>query len=579
MAKYRCTGNGVRIRTGPSTNHSIVGSLYKGDEVSGSNINGNWLEHDRGGWSSLTYLQMIAQDTSGTTSNTPPAQTITEQVNGEAYDQRAEVDLDELDNTNEYDDYPDEASSLWDMVYTDRQFLNDLEGDMKSSTARGIHGMPYQFLPIVDNRMNLHDTDSFGRKFGEKIVARMPILILTPGVPKFMAGYSKQTRRDIIADSISRAGGGGSAGLENLLDKDGRYYSFQMDYKNYFAYVNAMMRALAIYMGIGEERLNGVKLKNFDWYDDIEADLSKLIRYTKCVAFYIDSDKQISENFSNDTGDSMLKSTINGLSDYAREAQFLMGTSSYAMNSGVLANGVNAMGSDNLSQNIEEVNNFIDKVMLGDGNIFSRITSNIQTLVAGGKMVFPEIWTDSGRGGSSFDISIKLTCPDPTPMGLLLDIMLPIALVVCMTAPRAATPNGYVSPFLVRGFYKGMFNVDMGIITSLNITKGAEGSWSREGIPTVAEINFTIKDLYSSLAISKDESGKNGIINNIALLDYLANMAGINVNEFDIWRQVELYLAFNGFTRIRDALKYDIFRGFEQWKDNFASNIWKNLIR
>ena len=579
MARYRCTGDGVRIRSGPGTMHSVIGSLYKGDEVMEVRIDGNWLHHDRGGYSSLTYFQMIAQDTSTTTNNTPPAETITEQVNGEAYNQTEEADLDELNSTNEYDDYPDEESNLWDMVYTDKAFLNDLEADMKTSTARGIHGMPYQFLPIVDNRLSLHDTDSFGRKFGEKIVARMPILIMTPGVPKFMSGYSQETRRNVIADSISRAGGGGSAGLEDLLDKDGRYYSFQMDYVNYFGYVNAMMRALSIYMGIGDEKINGKKLRDFDWYDHIEADLSKLIRYTKCVAFYIDSDKQISENFSNETTDSMLKSSINGLSEYAREAQFLMGTSSYAMNSGLLANGVNVMGSENLSQNIEEVNNFIDKVMLGDGNIFNRITSNIQTLVAGGKMIFPEIWSDSNKGGSSFDISIKLTCPDPTPMGLLLDIMLPIVLVVCMTAPRAATPNGYVSPFLVRAFYKGMFNVDMGIITSLSITKGAEGSWSREGIPTIAEINFTIKDLYSSLTISKNEAGKHGIINNIALLDYLANMAGIIVNEFDIWRQVELYLAFNGFTRIRDALKYDIFRGFEQWKDNLASNIWKNLIR
>lgn len=577
MARYRCIGSGVRIRSGPGTMHEVLGSLYKGEEVEVSEVQSNWYHHNKGGWSSGTYFEAIAQ--SGTGSDISPVENVTGEVNGEAYGQREEVDLDELDDNNTYDDYPDEEATLFDMVYTDEKYLNDLESELKTSTVRGIHGMPYQFLPIVDNRIDNNKMDTFGRKYAEKIVARMPILIMTPGVPKFMSGYNQNTIRDVIEEFLHKSGGSGRAGLDNLIDKDGRYYSFQIEYQKYFQYVNAMMKALAIYMGIENEEINGVKLKNFDWYSHIEADLSKLIRYTKCVAFYIDSDKQITESFSNDTTESMLKSSINGLSDYAREAQFLLGTSSYAMNSGAIANGVNAIGSENLDQNIQEVNNFIDNVMIGNGNIFSRITSNVQTLVAGGKLIFPELWSDSSKGGSSFDVNIKLTCPDPTPIGLLLDIMLPIVLLICMTAPRAATANGYTSPFLVRAFYKGMFNVDMGIITNLNIQKGAEGSWSREGIPTVADVSFTIKDLYSSLTISRDEGGKNGIINNIALLDYLANMAGININEIDLHRQVELYLAYNGITRIRDALRYDIFRGFEQWKDNLASNIWNNLIR
>lgn len=86
---------------------------------------------------------------------------------------------------------------------------------------------------------------------------------------------------------------------------------------------------------------------------------------------------------------------------------------------------------------------------------------------------------------------------------------------------------------------------------------------------------MTIKDLYQSFMISRS----NTIMNNIGLLDYLANMCGINPNETDIMRQIELYLAFNGFTHIRDLLRYDIFRGLEQWKDSLCYDIWSKLFR
>ena len=44
--------------------------------------------------------------------------------------------------------------------------------------------------------------------------------------------------------------------------------------------------------------------------------------------------------------------------------------------------------------------------------------------------------------------------------------------ILGFTAPRALGYNGIQSPFLVRCFYKSFFNVDMGIVTNLNITKG-----------------------------------------------------------------------------------------------------------
>lgn len=613
--KYTCTGSSVRIRSGPGMQFGQIGSLYKGQVVEFVSQQGAWIQHNLGGWSSSNYLALTEKDAGTGATAIPDTTTVTDETNADASGSgtvssdgvnssgsgvsgtsaaasttRKEVDLAELTEEEIGGDYPLEPSSFESLEISSKEYLNMLDSSLKVHTTRGIHGMPYQFLPVVDNRIDgSEDNNVFGRKFADKIVAKMPLLLMTPGTAKFMSSFSEEERRQVLLSSIfGVVDNNAKDSLMNTMSKDGRYYSFKNQYNEYFQYVRAMAKIMANYMGVGDKEVNGKKLGgpfngifgSFDWEKDIQSDISKLTRFANCTAWYIDSEKQISENLSNETTESMLKSSINGLSDYARELQFLLGTSAYAVGTGSVASRADALfGQDQLNANIESVNEFINKVMPGQtGGIFTRLTSNIQTLVAGGKLIFPEIWSDSSFGGRSYDISLKLRCPDPTPLGIFLDIMIPIIHIICFTAPRSSTANGYVSPFLVRAFYKGMFNVDMGIITSLNITRGAEGSWSRSGIPTSVDINFTIKDLYSSLTISKADSYQ-PIMDNLPLLDFLANMAGININEPDVFRQIELYLGAGAVSRISDFLRFDMFRGLEQWVGNTAMFIYDRLFR
>src|SRR5699024_7465962 len=106
---------------------------------------------------------------------------------------------------------------------------------------------------------------------------------------------------------------------------------------------------------------------------------------------------------------------------------------------------------------------------------------------------------------NSYDISIKLRTPDGDKLSWFLNIYVPLAHLICLTAPREASdagPNGYISPFLVRGFYKGLFNCDMGIITNLSITRGREKAWTLDGLPTEVDVSMELKDLYKMLAIT-----------------------------------------------------------------------------
>ena len=72
--------------------------------------------------------------------------------------------------------------------------INDF-ANMNIEHTRSVYGMPYQFTPIVDNRWDgSFNSSSFGRKYAEKIVARMPMLIMQAGIPEFLQGYNEDDR-------------------------------------------------------------------------------------------------------------------------------------------------------------------------------------------------------------------------------------------------------------------------------------------------------------------------------------------------------------------------------------------------
>lgn len=569
--KVTCTS--LHVRDQPSTAGKKITVLNNGDTVSVDQQQGSWVHHDKGGWSCATsasgksYMVRVevSQDTPA-----PPAEDTTEES--------AQIQKENLAAYQEIDLSPGGAEisgpSNLSGVTSNEDYLSNLEDSLTVSSCRGIIGMPYQFMPIVDTRIS-RGSDAFGRKFAEKIVSKMPILAIVPGKPRFMSEFSKKQKRSIIESIVGSVSGSKKSNIEEMLDSGGKFYTLEFDYEGYYKYVNQMCRAMAFFMGIEDTKVNGVKLKNFNWRGDIESDLSKVINYTKCVAFYIDSEKSISENFSNNTTESMLKQSINTLSDAGREIQYYLGNAS--AQTGIQFDKFT--NQEDLAQNVQNVNDFIDSVLgAGNGNIFKRITGNIQTIASGGRLIFPDIWSDSSFS-RSFNISQTLVSPDPDDLSIYLNILVPMAYWICLAAPRAATmPNGYISPYGIKAFYKGMFNVDMGMIEGLSFTKGEEGSWTRSGLPTVVKVSVDIKDLYSQFAMSNKNFGEMGFFNNTILLDYLANLCGININEIDVYRNVEMFAAMAGYNTIRDALRFTTFGAFEQWWSNKTHALYKKIF-
>ena len=441
-----------------------------------------------------------------------------------------------------------------------------------------IFGYPYQFLPWVDNRIGSEDPDlnrsnpmnvgALGRKFFEKIVTRAPIFTIRAGVPQFMKGYGGVDKAKVLQTLSGVAGifSNKMKSLSEILESDGKYYSFHPATHSYFVAVNQVLRYIAVLLNIGdielpaftsmssEDEMRDVnkaatyqKLADMNWEFMVQHPFSGA--YEGAVYFYINSDAQVSESFSNMTRQSEIAGKVNSISDRAAEIQFLAGGVMGAVGASGLTSGLGEMGEgmiNSIKNSGLEGNTLIPGVNSSGAGIFNSLIKNLSTMVAGSKMIFPEIWADSNFA-RAYNVTIKLVSPDSDRLSIFLNIFVPLIHILGFVLPRSTASNAYASPFLVQCWYKSMFHIDMGMITSCDIVKGETGQWSEDGLPTQVTVQLQIKDLYNVLSQASGSNG-NQILSNPAQMDYIANLCGVNIGATDIVRTVTLWktLMFNG---------------------------------
>lgn len=404
------------------------------------------------------------------------------------------------------------------------------------SNLNGIFGIPYQFMDTVDPRPAGSD---IGVKYMEKIVSRMPLLFLTPCRQVFMPGMDDATKESTLQSLVGNSGA--------TTASSGKYYTTEWAYSDYYNYVNVMCTQACKFAGVANDDVwaNGTiqKMGSINWMSMKNESFNDYFAASNAVVFYLDGFSSISDSFSNSTMESSLASMVNGYSDQAKEIKFLLG------NDSALAQMYNAAGEITGS-----ITNALGDTIgdLAGGMLGSLASKGVNTIVKGGKIIFPKIWQDFSYDRSSYSFSIKLRSPDHDTMSILWNVIIPYIHILGMVLPIGLDddPNGFISPFLVKAYCKGMFNIEMGLITSLSATKGAECQWNDDGLPTQIDIDITIEDLYSSLFMTPldGDAGNTGtlgqlahVVKNTAMMDFLSNLVGLNVAEEEKFRTITMY--------------------------------------
>jgi hypothetical protein len=177
--------------------------------------------------------------------------------------------------------------------------------------------------------------------------------------------------------------------------------------------------------------------------------------------------------------------------------------------------------------------------------------------VNGQKMIYPDIY-ESSNSTMDYQFTVTLTSPYGDMYNYYMNIVVPLLHLIALAAPRLVSSNSATSPFLVKAYMPGMCTCNMGIISSMSISKNPSGKHvSIHGYPLTVKVTFTIKELYNALAVSPGDNPV-AFLYNETLNDYLCNIAGMvpslelhskvranmlqqTKNYFNEWTDVNLY--------------------------------------
>lgn len=500
--------------------------------------------------------------------------TVKTYTDGVEEDVRVDTDPNSIEIDGETYTEIEEDEEYKEIYSTSKKLSPSKIDSIVSTVSHGIFGMPYQFSKEVDIRITGDREEDFGRMYFSKIISVMPVMFITPGEPFFISDnkFMNDRRREVLQlydDNSDLTVDDVVNGKTSLP-----FYTFKSTFKEYVKYVNPMIQALALFMGMQDEEYydgkgNTHKLWSFDLYDILNKDFAKLFNANTSLALYLDAENSVSESFSNNTTESMLSQKVNSLSDTAKELSFLMGSAGV----GNLYDTLNKAVSDTTAS----MGQALGELPIA-GGVIRRITSSLATVVTGGKIIFPEIW-NSSEFSRSYNINIKLRSPDNDPMSILFNIYIPCCCLAALALPRQIKnkANDYSSPFLVRATYKSIFNCQLGIVTSLSFTKGGEDKWNAMGLPTQVDVSMEIKDLYSTMFMSKNDSDKHwsGLTSNVGELDYLSLMAGLDMNKSWYTKnlQLKLSLAAGEIENLPSMVWNSFLEGANRKASNFLSKV------
>lgn len=602
---YDAVGTQFRGASTTSTSSAVPNSVYKEQDTYGNlyavayvydaSASGYHVwrsrplsdpDEDLSNWTDVNYNEYLSYQVVESDASVPIENPGTTTVINNSQITATDVALDYIDENTEDLTVADITNfeSTWEEETDGSEFFN-------SRAILGIFGIPYQFMPHVDPRINLNtlgrgeyltDYSSLGREYGHHIAQDMPILFISPGLPAFATNFSNEDKSLIgnVMTNVASGLGGGEATTDDLLTKQGKYYSFQYEVAQYYQYCNPACRIASAYMNVSDKYIDDTRIESLNWMNyttttlsGMFKDLGDITSYTS-IPFYIESDTQISESFSNDVTDSSLTGIVDSVSDLGREAMFVLGYGNSALNAGIdwLSKTDNP---DAVRQDI------VDKFgNMANGNGFiSNVISNLTSVATGGRLIFPKIWSDSGFG-RSYDVTIKLRSPDMDNFSIYCNIIAPFLHLLCLVLPRQIqdNPNGFYSPFIVRAIYKGFFNVDMGIISSMSVSKGDTGLWNADGIPCSIDVNLTITDLYENISMTGTTATNwaYDTLDNTCFMDYIANLCGINIYLPEVARTLRMWLVNNVTNRAADMINVGLWGNIQNSIANAITNVWRH---
>lgn len=200
------------------------------------------------------------------------------------------------------------------------------------------------------------------------------------------------------------------------------------------------------------------------------------------ISFRVNSSKSVSESFSNSATESEVASAFNSFAKVRQKMIFNFAGGSFM---GDTIKGV--------------VNGFMDIAM---GALSAVGLGGLGGIITGAQIDIPKQWDNSSVTLPRLSYEINLRTPYGNPLSVFQAIMVPLLCLIAGTAPISRGRNAFGTPFYCEVYDKGAWQVKMGCIGSLSITRGVGNvPWSRERQPLGVDVSLEILDMSTTMSV------------------------------------------------------------------------------
>ena len=258
------------------------------------------------------------------------------------------------------------------------------------------------------------------------------------------------------------------------------------------------------------------------WWEFLMAELDDGAQY---VSFRVENTGDASESFSNQVGESEISSKINSISGSARSTRFSAADGNVA-DGGIVGDAVKGVLKSAADLAMGAANSLgIDGIAALGGNAFTDI---------------PKMWLQSTTNMPRMSYRIRLSSPYGNRYSKFVNIWLPLSMLLAGALPLSAGPHAYASPFLCQLFDRGRAQTRLGMIESIQVTRGMNNlAFNKIGEPMSVEVSFTVVELSNILhmPIAKSfnpitDASISAIFDNESLYhDYIATLTSLSLAE------------------------------------------------
>ena len=261
------------------------------------------------------------------------------------------------------------------------------------------------------------------------------------------------------------------------------------------------------------------------------------------IPYALSKSISVSENFNNSIDTHPIMTELNSMYETSNEVKMkgswgmLKNASEAASNTNILNKIMNKDFSGIMGDVASGALSAVQSSLGGLGSLFGAsgalFNSEAGMIIKGeGRFMMPKVWSDSSYS-RNYSINMKFRSPYGDRVSIFENTFIPLLFLIGLTSPRQAGFSSYTTPYYVKAYSKGLISCELGMISSLSITRGEDrNDRTIEGFFRTISVSLTIEDVMPTMSMSMSA----GVFaplksTNVGLKNYLTGLAGIDFIE------------------------------------------------